>query len=69
MNFLEICGILWLVSVGAGGLWVGLCLSVDWWKSRQPPPDHAELEALRKWAAPGIRRHLALLRRAEARDV
>ena len=34
-TFLEICGILWLVSVGAGGLWVGLCALTDWWKSRQ----------------------------------
>ena len=30
-TFLQICGILWLVSVGAGGLWVGLCL----WASRK----------------------------------
>lgn len=28
-TFLEICGILWLISVGSGGLWVGLCLLVD----------------------------------------
>ena len=35
MNFLEICGVLWLVSVGAGGLWVGLCLLTDWLKRRR----------------------------------
>ena len=35
MNFLEICGVLWLVSVGAGGLWVGLCYATDWLKRRR----------------------------------
>ena len=39
-TFLEICGVLWLVSVGAGGLWVGLCALTDWRKrrKRQSPP-------------------------------
>lgn len=36
MNFLEIYGILWLVSVGTGGLWVGLCYATDWLKRRRP---------------------------------
>ena len=34
-TFLEICGVLWLVSVVGGGLWVGLCALTDWRKRRR----------------------------------
>ena len=36
-TFLQVSGVLFWLSLGAGGLWVGLCLSVDWWKSRRRP--------------------------------
>lgn len=33
-TFLQVPGAIFWLSLGAGGLWVGLCLLTDWWKSR-----------------------------------
>jgi hypothetical protein len=33
----------------------------------EPPPDHEGLERLRKWAAPGVRKHLAKRKKAPAK--
>lgn len=37
-TFLQVSGAIFWLSLGAGGLWVGLCLSVDWWRSRHEIP-------------------------------
>ena len=33
-TFLQVSGAIFWLSLGAGGLWVGLCLSVDWFVRR-----------------------------------
>ena len=36
-TFLQVSGAIFWLSVGAGGLWVGLCLLTDWLTRRRRP--------------------------------